>query len=136
MPAEMSRPSALALLALVGCGEPAGKVPLAGLDQAGVAPMALAEGTELSFAIVAARWESRATTRFALDIELLRAEQPVGSMRCDRFVMKGARSGSLDYHDRECAIRVPAGGATAIRAKLASASQPKLEGLAIDVRRH
>jgi hypothetical protein len=129
----------IALVGLAGCDDPIGKVPLAGLDQPGEATLTLPENKQLSFGILAEEWESRGgTTRFTVEVDLLRDGQSVASRRCDGFQIKGTRVGSLDYQDSNCGLTVPTGGATAVRAKLRGGdNEPvKLEGLAIQVFQH
>jgi hypothetical protein len=144
-PAQRGRARALLAaamggLALASCLEPtAGQVDLPGLDQPVEKKLSFAEGKELSFPVHVDSYDYAGGNYVVIDVTLLRGGAEVGRMSCQGFELEGgAGCGSGATHlNSDCSMKVPAGGADAIRAvaKLQDKSnRADFKGLSVYIR--
>jgi hypothetical protein len=129
------------VLGFASCLQPtAGEIPLIALDTPAEKPLAFGAGTELDFAVHADEYEYSGMNQVMLDVTLLRAGTPVGTMRCAGFDLEGGSGcGSGATHlNSSCSIKVPAGGSDAVRAVATlrdKRNSAKFKGLSIYLRK-
>lgn len=111
---------ALAALGLGGClGEELASFPVA-FEGARVHPVTLEAGKPVQVLLGAAGASWDGCSQGSMEVALLRGEQVVATSRCANPTFPcshGAKAGG-GWHNGECDLEVPAGGATAVRVAL------------------
>jgi hypothetical protein len=103
----------------VGCHGPTiASIPLDGVNSSAEAPLTLHEGMRLEFGITYGAYHLMKPGDLMLDVALLEDGAEVETLRCRvQRRRTGGEKGSSgsSYHSTACKMRVPAGGASAIR---------------------